>query len=334
MTEQVTVRSGAPLINTETPTVSGKVDNRELQQLPFTFRTQNTHRFLRSRPSPKCSASASSSRFPAHPYQTEVSVDGILTTSVRRNGIGAEGINIFPSIESVEEIKVSSVNNTAEYSQVGDITTISKPGRTSCAAPASTIQRYRAERQSELLQQEPRSKPERQLELRIQPGRPGRSWPHVLLWNIREVGHYRTQSMAATVPSVAFRQGDFSSLATPIIDPATGIAFAGNRIPSGRVNTVAAELLQDYIPPPNEGTSIHRYAIQERVSNQFDVRIDQNFSAGHTVFGRLSWKKVETLAPTTYESLGPRTDERLNHTLVISDNYTFARPFSMRFASA
>ena len=40
--EQVTVRSGAPLINTETPTVAGKVDNRELQQLPFTFRTQNT----------------------------------------------------------------------------------------------------------------------------------------------------------------------------------------------------------------------------------------------------------------------------------------------------
>jgi hypothetical protein len=38
----VTVRSGASLINTETPTVGGKVDNRELQQLPFTFRTQNT----------------------------------------------------------------------------------------------------------------------------------------------------------------------------------------------------------------------------------------------------------------------------------------------------
>ena len=42
LAEQVTVRSGAPLINTETPTVAGKVGNRELQQLPFTFRTQNT----------------------------------------------------------------------------------------------------------------------------------------------------------------------------------------------------------------------------------------------------------------------------------------------------
>ena len=55
-------------------------------------------------------------------------IDGILTTSVRRNGIGAEGFNIFPSIESVQEIKVSSVTNTAEYAQLGDITTISRPG--------------------------------------------------------------------------------------------------------------------------------------------------------------------------------------------------------------
>ena len=46
------------------------------------------------------------------------------------------------------------------------------------------------------------------------------------------------------------------------------------------------------------------------MSNQFDVRLDQNFSSGHTLFGRLSWKKVDTLAPTTFQSLGPRTDEQ------------------------
>ena len=39
LAEQVVVLSGAPVINTETPTVSGKVSNRELQELPFTFRT-------------------------------------------------------------------------------------------------------------------------------------------------------------------------------------------------------------------------------------------------------------------------------------------------------
>jgi len=42
LSEQVVVRSAAPVINTETPTVAGKVSNRELQELPFTFRTSNT----------------------------------------------------------------------------------------------------------------------------------------------------------------------------------------------------------------------------------------------------------------------------------------------------
>ena len=55
-------------------------------------------------------------------------MDGILTTNVRRNGIGDGGENIFPSIETIQEIKVSSINNGAEYAQVGDITTITKGG--------------------------------------------------------------------------------------------------------------------------------------------------------------------------------------------------------------
>ncbi|HVD78015.1 MAG TPA: carboxypeptidase-like regulatory domain-containing protein, partial [Vicinamibacteria bacterium] len=40
--EEVTVSGAAPLINTENPTISGSKTNRELQQLPFTFRTSNT----------------------------------------------------------------------------------------------------------------------------------------------------------------------------------------------------------------------------------------------------------------------------------------------------
>ena len=77
--EQVTVRSGASLINTETPTVAGKVDNRELQQLPFTFRTQNTSPIPAIQAIPEVQRVGQQfSLSGALPYQTEVSVDGIL----------------------------------------------------------------------------------------------------------------------------------------------------------------------------------------------------------------------------------------------------------------
>ena len=42
LSEEVTVTDVAPLINTENPNVSGAVANRQLQELPFTFRTFNT----------------------------------------------------------------------------------------------------------------------------------------------------------------------------------------------------------------------------------------------------------------------------------------------------
>ena len=123
------MESGAPIINTETPTVAA-TSNRELQELPFTFRTQNTSPILAIQVIPEVQRVGNQqfSLSGSLPYQNEVSVDGILTTSVRRNGIGAEGFNIFPSIESIQEIKVSSVNNTAEFAQLGDITTVSRPG--------------------------------------------------------------------------------------------------------------------------------------------------------------------------------------------------------------
>lgn len=322
--EAVEVRRVAPLINTETPTVGGKVGQRELQELPFTFRTQNTS------PIPAIQAIPEVQRVGQQfslsgglPYQTEVSVDGILTTSVRRNGIGAEGFNVFPSMESIEEIKVSSVNNTAEYAQLGDITTISRPGTNTLHGTAFT--NYNGTD----LNANPNY-----FNKSVAPNH-SRNWNYggsaggpILRGRTFFFGAYerldiqRTQSAAATVPSDAFRQGDFSSVTTPILDPSTGQPFPGNRIPASRINPVATKLLASYIPAPNDGASLRRYTIDgSEVSNQTDLRIDQNFNQGHTLFGRFSWKRVDTLSPTTFESLGPRDDEKPNRTLAISDNY-------------
>ena len=233
--EQVTVRSGAPLINTETPTVGGKVDNRELQQLPFTFRTQNTSPIPAIQAIPEVQRVGQQfSLSGALPYQTEVSVDGILTTSVRRNGIGAEGVNVFPSIESIEEIKVSSISNTAEYSQLGDITTISKPGTnqfhgtafynfndTGLNANPNYFNKSVAPNQSD------------NSNYGFSAGGPVVRGRTFFFGTFERLDISRTQSAAATVPSAAFRHGDFSSVATPILDPSTGPAV--HRQPDSRV---------------------------------------------------------------------------------------------------
>src|SRR6185503_6579830 len=126
----------APLINTENPTISGSKTNREITELPFTFRTFNTSPVDTIAVLPEVQrgtdfGNANNSAFSlsgGQSYQNEVSVDGISTTNVRRNGIGEGARNLFPSVEGIEEIKVSSINNNAEFATTGDITTITKSG--------------------------------------------------------------------------------------------------------------------------------------------------------------------------------------------------------------
>ena len=327
LAEAVVVKSVAPLINTETPTVSSATSNRDLQELPFTFRAQNTSPIPAIQVIPEVQrASQQFSLSGSMPFQNEVSVDGILTTSVRRNGIGAEGFNIFPSIESIEQIKVSSVNNTAEYAQLGDITTISKPGTNTYHGTA--FWNYNTDG----LNANPNY---------FSPGlKPNASDNHnagasaggplvrnktFFFATFERLGITLLQSATATVPQAAFRSGDFSSLSSALIDPNTGEAFPGNLIPAGRINPVAAKLLLSYIPAPNEGTATRRYAADATEdSNQFDIRVDQNFKPGHTLFGRVSRKRLERVSPTSYESLGPTRFENPVATTVVSDNYALS----------
>ena len=96
LSEQVTVSGAAPLINTENPTISGSKTNRELQELPFTFRTFNTSPVdviavlpeVQRGTDPTTPSNSAFSLSGGQSYQNEVSVDGISTTNVRRNGIG------------------------------------------------------------------------------------------------------------------------------------------------------------------------------------------------------------------------------------------------------
>src|SRR5262249_39746070 len=61
----------------------------------------------------------------ALPFMTSFSVDGISTQRTRGGGPSRE---LFPSVESIEEFKVSAANTTPEYIQVTPGTTPTKSG--------------------------------------------------------------------------------------------------------------------------------------------------------------------------------------------------------------
>src|SRR5207244_10675870 len=59
------------------------------------------------------------------PSMLSVSIDGITTVSVRNNDAIDE---LFPSFGSIAEIRVSEINNGAEFGGVSALTTVSKGG--------------------------------------------------------------------------------------------------------------------------------------------------------------------------------------------------------------
>src|SRR5260370_1833560 len=101
-----------------------------------------------------------------------------------------------------------------------------------------------------------------------------------------------------TVPTDAFKAGNFSAVPTVIYDPSTGnadgtgrIPFAGNIIPSNRIDSIAQKI-QSYYPSPNFGgpsTVANDYfasggPILSR--NYLDVKVNYTASDKQQVWGK------------------------------------------------
>jgi hypothetical protein len=84
----------------------------------------------------------------------------------------------------------------------------------------------------------------------------------------------------ATVPSMSVRAGDFSSMGTAIVDPLTGQAFTGNRIPLSRMDSASLALLR-FIPEPNlpgSSRNFHFTTTTDSVSDNVSLRVTHAFT--------------------------------------------------------
>ncbi len=125
----------------------------------------------------------------------------------------------------------------------------------------------------------------------------------------------RTDQALYTTPPSSWRSGDFSSFATPLLDPLTRTAgpngtvtatpFAGNQIPSTRFDPISLKLFQ-FLPLPNRDTAnstnpLNNYQNPQKTTidkNQFNQRIDFTESANSQWFGRYSWTDEYTFTPS------------------------------------
>ena len=234
-----------------------------------------------------------------------VTIDGISSVGVEYSGPVNE---MFPSFNSIEEIRVSEANNNAEFGGVADITTVSKSGTMHYHGGLFENHENTVFNSNNAFAL---SKPKIIMNdfggtlggpLRFHPlFRSGN--PAFFFISFEGLRLPRETPMLLSVPSNDMRNGNLTDYlagqGVSAIYQADGVTpIDPANVP---VDPIAANLLTYLMPMPNFGAA-SSYANNYQInfpspisSNQGDVRIDKNLSGKQSLFARFSYKNRQVL---------------------------------------
>ncbi len=332
-TQEVTVTSSVPLVDTREVQLGGLIDERRVNDLPLNGR--NVYQLVTTLPG------VSSARLASGPddtgnyvnvngsrsRQSTFYLDGNMNNSHFRNS-GNEA----PNPDAVEEFRLITSNFNAEFgrSSGGVINVVTKSGTNHFHGTAFEFLRNNVLNARNFFV--PTVQPLHQNQFGGSFGGP------VLRDRLFFFGSYqglRSRSSAfqngALTPTAAERAGDFS--AAPANqqpkDPLTAQPFPGGIIPATRLDPVASKLLQTMVPLPN--TPDGRYQSLEpswNNSNQGVAKIDYAVNQAHRLNGSWFMIRMHALQPfagiSQIPDYSPIVENVAQQNWVLNENWTIS----------
>ena len=112
-------------------------------------------------------------------------------------------------------------------------------------------------------------------------------------------------TFTSSVPTLAMRQGNFAGLAT-IYDPLTRTPYPNNQMPASVMDPAAVKIVNLY-PAPQIPGLVNNFTAspnkQDR-EDKFDVRVDHQFGARDSLFGRYSFNDGNIYTPGALPAVG------------------------------
>ncbi len=327
VSESVQVQALAPVITTDTQTITAALDNRAVLNLPLNYRgagSTSPYRVLAFLPGVQSDDGFNLSVQGAIPAQSEYTIDGISTVSVTGHSPLTE---VYPSAEGIAEMKVQGVGGNAEFGQIGDVTTTTRGGSNNFHG---SLFEYMQNRAFDATAFGATSKPQKTANTfgGSLGGRVIRDRTFFFT-TYEEMQFRRGAALQATVPTAAMRAGDFSKEPVNLKDPFSGTPLPSNQIPASQILSLSRRVFEFY-PLPNFGpTDVQRSAnfranaAAPITSRQFDVRLDHVLTSRQSVFGRISWKNTSSTSPT-WLTLPADTSYSHARNFVLSHNYTIS----------
>ena len=323
-TQTVDVTGMAPLLQTQTSTVSGLVDPQQMLAIPLASRdftdlvllTPGAH--LGTASNLQAGGSGYSMRGGDN-YSVNGSVaagnsymvDGIVDRMLWLNTLV-----IVPVVDSIQEYRVMTSNYSAEYGNAaGTVTEVAtKAGSNEFHGDAWEFVRntdFNANNFFNNLNDIPRPAFHRN-QFGLTVGGPVRKSHTFFFGDYEGIRAAQPVTTTFTVPTLAQEQmietGNFSAFPSTIYNPystttvgttTTRNAFPGNQISPGYLDS-AAGMIAALMPAPTNSNAVNNYtynAAQTQQTNQFDVRIDQNLGSSDTLFVHYDYDKSDFVVP-------------------------------------
>ncbi len=314
--QTVEVTAAAPLIHTDTQTIGSTLVTRQLSDLPLATRAIDSLIQL----APGVSTSGNNPRISGSSYWggNNFTLNGVSVNDIGNggaaytSGVPNLGLANMPAPDSLQEFKVDSGNQNAEYRDVATITMVTKQGTNSFHGLAYEYLENNALNANQFLLNAT-GQPRPTYKLNQFGGDLGGSMIRNRLFfygAYRGVRQKTSGAASLVLPSMAMRNGDFSALCsvfsagicvkgTQLYNPQNGQPFLNNQIPSSMIAPQAKTLLA-YLPAPTNPDSpglpngLPDYIVAKTNDvgiNGVDYRMDGMISPRDSVYGVFHWSK-------------------------------------------
>ena len=314
VTEVVNVEAVAPVLQTETSTLSNLREERVVKDLPLNGRNFAQLIQLSAGVMPAQTQQGGSpitmkrgvtgnSVNGTRLEENNFLVDGV-SNYENHNGLG---ILIFPSVEAIEEFRVESSVSDAQFGRGGGAT-INLRYKTGTREFHGGVfwflRNEKLDAKNFFDSADGPIPPFKQNQFGANIGGPLLPWKSehqtFFFFNYEGARVRQSQTIISTVPLPSFKRGDFSQNSRTIFDPLTqGSAddnfarqpFAGNRIPEDRIDQVGTNLVNLFPEPNLNNDEVSNYLFNplRRIDgDKFDVKIDHTLTERDTFFVRYS----------------------------------------------
>jgi hypothetical protein len=326
LTEQITVTTVAPVLQTERASVATLVDERAMQDLPLNGR--NFIRLAQLTPGATegpSNALSSGNRPDDRRQSSAIAVNGQDTS---QNNFLIDGLDnnerfigtviIRPQVDSIQEMRIETSSFSAELGRTagGVINVVTKSGTN--VMHGSAFEFYRNETM-DAKNFFAKSIPKPRFDQNQFGGSIGGPIVKGKTFFFADYAGLRLKqgdTRTSTVPSMAIRTGNFTGRNT-IYDPLTGLPFPGNVIPQNRIDSAARNLVNLWpVPTSDSATNNFVYApVKTQTDDSFDIRLDHRFNAANGLFARYSYNNASTFFPDSLPPVNGITPGGLGNTV-------------------